>query len=274
MSKEITGRTDYLSNCRPLCVWQRSEHPKALAAAKKVFTYIRDSESTASNGRGVGSPRGAGAKQGKKPLLPNNRGGGLKVFDNHLKRVLWDLAISRFDPTGDLLPQNHIPWIAIELSDQAARRNSSRYNRCHWKPAHLRKVVDLLEGLSLIERSPFKHVRQEGYSEGESFTTRILGTPKLWALLDDIRPNMITRDLDEELVVLVERDPKTKKKQRAEYSDTDHPDLWPIKCDLSEINQYLSKISVTLSLDDSQKAAINQKRTEKQKQPVDWSMLI
>lgn len=269
----MTARRDYLNNSRPLDVWRRSDHPVALEAAKRVFLYIRKQlESTSSNGkRPAPSSKSDRPGSSSPPInLPSNRGGGRQKFDNHLTRVLWDLAISQYDHAGDLIPPENIPWISVNLSDQAALRNDSRYNKCHWKPPQLRAVIDLLFSLSLIQKSPFKHVRAEGYGDGESFTTRILGTALLWNLLSDVRPSMLARDTDENLLLLVRKEGK--KRHLLEYQDADHHAVPELRSNLGKINQYLSDISITLPLTSEQKDAINHERVYKGKHPCDFEI--
>ena len=185
-------------------------------------------------------------------------------------RVLWDLAVSQYAPHGVLLPREHIPWIAIKLSGNDALRNGSRYNKCHWKPPQLRAVVDVLDHLGLIHKSTYKYVREGGFEDGMSFTTRILGTDLLWDMLSGVTPYMIERDPDEELVVLVEK--ISKKRKLLEYEDSLHPKIPSIRQNLDQINGFLSDLRVSLPLTLDQQTEINNERLRKGKGLYDFNI--
>lgn len=239
MTDQVVAEVDIPSyeHSRQLDVWRRSEQPYALKNAKQVLDMLIDSAIPLSNGDGA-------------PLVetPNRNNKSFKPFKNHLTRVLWDLIVSRFDNQGYELAEDMIPWLGIQLNNNAAVPNSSRYNAIGWKPDQLRKVVRLLNLHGLIFVAP-------GYKDrvtGVGFSTRIRATPKLISLVTGIDPSMIDRDPLEESVRLKD---DGKNGKLLEYVDNEQTEGFRKVVDM--LNRKLSVIDLSLQLSREEREDLN-----------------
>lgn len=258
-SDENKPVSEYVWNSRPLDVWRREQHPIALQRAKRVVQLLKDASNTPSNGeQHTLSP----------PLsLPGNQKRGFSKFENHLKRVLWDLIVSRYDWSGEVLDDADIPWLGVRLSNRVAQRNDSRYNAIHWKPATLRMVVDALEACNLIHRKP-------GFIDHETgikFCTRIKGTATLWSMVDGVTPDMLRWD-ESEQTIRIKDDGKQAK--LTEYQDEDEPRIRQWRKTVDLINAKMQDTRIALPLTQADMDQIDKDRTQKGKNPVNRALLV
>jgi len=246
--QEKKEKAERLAFSRPIDVHRWSDYPEVNAAVNQLFDEITSSDI---------NPDGK-LKRVREP----------EKLKRHIKMVVLDLYVASLtDP--DLFigysrrPENYA--------------NKTRYDNLHINCRRLIRVVDGLKKLGYIEN----HKGFQDMTTGRGFQSRMKATEKLLTLIENahkIRPAMVGKPEDIELIVLNEDDPTGRKtydgkkiKVLKEYKDT--PETIKMRENAQLINKRLSHYHIGLEVTDTTLDDINEqlkRDPDPEKGPIDF----
>ncbi len=216
-----------LANSRPLCVHRWSDYPEADRAVELVVERIR--------------------AQGHVKRVQQQH----KVV---LKVVILDLYAAWVHDPSRYLGYSR---------DAGYYKAASQYNSLGIGYCRLIYVIDALQDLKYITSAPGCKNRTTGYGR----RTRMRATKKLINLMVNdagLKPEMIARDHNEEVIILRNTD-----KKDVEYPET--PDTEDLRAHARTINQFLSSHMLNLHISDKQIVNLAKRLVRNDKHPIDFT---
>lgn len=268
--RDVQGLNIGLLDSRPIQVYRHTEHPQFKAAIGEVIErlFVRELENAGSlSDKGLGANRVSSRRSGVvgggdgyvesssqlptslpndlKPVLCKLLGYGsgntasesYRQLRNHLRIVLLDAYISHHEAPSQ--------WVGYARNDKKFDGLKSRYNRLRLSRQFLTQAIDLLTKQGYLENwIPAKGKR--------GMQSRFRPTAKLVECMVVIPVQAITinNSVRESIVLMGEKDPKTKLAPKIKYRDDDHgdkPKQW--RENLETINKHLASAKLGVSLD-------------------------